>query len=273
MDDKSKGIAWVGNICHKFEAICMEVEDMVCQETLKYVENQLQTVGANVKQFCTELMQEVIPSTPTNSVKELNSSLVKNAVVTAFEDPNISIDEDHSQKELMNTSPVESIEDVHFGLSPEPSTEDESALAHGSGFKRSDPVILAQACKNELQDINSILDDRPLELTEEVSNKSVSEVELEALPVPSFDQVKLEESCIIVHSSKLHSLSNEAVERKSYKKKLREAFSSKSRLAKWVSEQHAELSKEKGNGVGLSSQTNKSEPQDTEFCDLDWEII
>ena len=72
----------------------MEVDDTVCEETLKYVENQLQTVGANVKQFCTELMLEVL--SPTNSVEELNSSLMQNAGVTSFEDSNISVDEDQS---------------------------------------------------------------------------------------------------------------------------------------------------------------------------------
>ncbi|XWS12534.1 hypothetical protein CRYUN_Cryun37aG0097400 [Craigia yunnanensis] len=217
MDSKSKGIAWVGNIYQKFEAMCMEVDDMVCEETLKYVENQFQTVGANVKQFCTELMLEVLPSSPTNLMEELNSSLVQNAGVTAYEDLKISVDEDHSQKELINSFSVGSIEDVHFGLSLEQSTEDESALAHCSGLIPSDSVMLAQACNNELQDIDSTLDDTSLELTEEASHKSVSEVELEAVPVPSVDKVKLEESCIIVYSSELHSLSNEAGERKSYK--------------------------------------------------------
>ena len=94
MDRKSKGIAWVGNIYQKFEVMCMELDDTVCEETLKYVKNQLQTVGANVKQFCTELMLEVL--SPTNSVEELNSSLMQNAGVTSFEDSNISVDEDHS---------------------------------------------------------------------------------------------------------------------------------------------------------------------------------
>ena len=200
------------NISFKFDGI-------LGQETLKYVENQLQTVGANVKQFCTELMLDVLPSSPTNSLEELNSSLMQNAGVTAFEDSNISVDEDHSQKELINSSSVGSIEDVHFGLSLEQSTEDESGLA-------SDSVLLAQTCKNKLQDIDSTLDDTSLELTEEASHKSVSEVELEAVHVPYVDKIKLEESCITVYSSELHSLFNEAGERRSYKKKFREAFSS-----------------------------------------------
>ena len=54
-------------------------------------------------------------------------------------------------------------------------------------------------------------------VAEEASHKSVSKEELEAVPVPSFDKVKLEESCIIVNSSELQSLSNESGERRSYK--------------------------------------------------------
>ncbi|XVF25660.1 hypothetical protein REPUB_Repub13aG0232700 [Reevesia pubescens] len=274
MESKPKSIAWVGNIYQKFEAMCMEVDDLVCQETLKYVEDHLQTVGANVKQFCTEFMHEMLPSSPTNSVEELSSSLVQNVGATAYEDSNISVDEDHSQKELIDSSSVASVEDVYFGLSSEQSTEDESALAHSSGSIPSGSVILAQACKNELQDFDSTLDDTSLESMEEASHKSVSKVELEYVPVPSFDKVNLEESCIIVDSSELHSLSNEAGERKSYKKKFKEAFSSKSRLANRNNEQLAQLSKEKANGVRLlSSQTNKSESQEMEFCESDWEII
>ncbi|XP_022724742.1 uncharacterized protein LOC111281286 isoform X2 [Durio zibethinus] len=225
------------------------------------------------KQFWTELMQEELPSSPTNLVEEINSSLVQNAGLTAYKDSNISVDGNHYQKELINSSSVKSIENVYFGLSLEQSTEDESALADCSGIIPSDSVMLAQACKNELQYIDSTLADTSLELMEEASDKSVSEMELEAVLVPSFDEVKLEESCIIVYSNELHSLSNEAGEHRSYMKKFREAFSSKSRLAKRINEQHAESTKEKGNGVGPSIQTNKSESQDMEFCESDWEII
>lgn len=98
-------------------------------------------------------------------------------------------------------------------------------------------------------------------------------MELEAVSAPPFDKVKLEESCIIVYSTELHSLSNGAGERRSFKKKFREAFSSKSRLAKRISDRHAELIEEKGTGVGLSSRSSKSESQDMEFRELDWEII
>ncbi|KAK8575176.1 hypothetical protein V6N13_033583 [Hibiscus sabdariffa] len=257
MDGKSKGIAWVGNVYQKFEAMCLEMDDMVCQETFQYVEDQLQTAGANVKQFCTELMQEVLPSSPTNSKEELNSSLVQNADV-ANEDSNASVDKERIKKELIHASPVEYV-DTHLGLSSEHHTENECALA--------------QACKNEAQEIDSTLDDTLLETKEEASYKYVPKLVLEAVPVASFNKLKLEESCILVDSSELGSLSNELRERRSFKKKFRKAFSSKWMLPKPSNEQHPGCSKEKGNSLELLSDTNKSKSQEMGFSESDWEIL
>ncbi|MBA0817867.1 hypothetical protein Gohar_021780 [Gossypium harknessii] len=215
MDSKFKGIVWVGNIYQRFEALCLEMDGMVCQETFQYVEDQLQTVGANVRQFCTELMPELLPSSPTNSKEELNLSLLQNAAVTANKDSNINNERG-----------------------------------------------LAQACKNEAHDTDSTLDDALLE------SKAVPKLELETVPapVPSLNKVKLEESCIVVDSSELHSLSNELQERRSFKEKFQEAFSLKSRLWKPDDEQHR-------NSVEQSSESNKSESQEMGFSEPDWEII
>ncbi|KAF8043398.1 hypothetical protein BT93_A1663 [Corymbia citriodora subsp. variegata] len=56
-----KGITWVGNIYQKFEAMCLEVEEIMYQDTVKFVENQVQTVGASVKKFYSEVVEDVIP--------------------------------------------------------------------------------------------------------------------------------------------------------------------------------------------------------------------
>ncbi|MBA0694509.1 hypothetical protein Goari_004793 [Gossypium aridum] len=245
MDSKFKGIVWVGNIYQRFEALCLEMDDMVCQETFQYVEDQLQTVAANVRQLCTELMQEVLPSSPTNSKEELNLSLLQNAAVTANKDSNISVNKDCIQKELIH---VKYIKNIHLGSSSGQSTETERGLA--------------QACKNEAHDTDSTLDDALLE------SKAVPKLELETVPapVPSLNKVKLEESCIVVDSSELHSLSNELQERRSFKEKFQEALSLKSRLWKPDDEQHR-------NSVEQSSESNKSESQEMGFSESDWEII
>ncbi|XP_057505741.1 uncharacterized protein LOC130789036 isoform X1 [Actinidia eriantha] len=56
-----KGIAWVGNFYEKFEAMCLEVEEVVCEDTIKFVENQAQTVGASVKKFYSDVVQDLLP--------------------------------------------------------------------------------------------------------------------------------------------------------------------------------------------------------------------
>ncbi|KAL5573729.1 hypothetical protein UlMin_023326 [Ulmus minor] len=54
------GINWVGNIYQKFEAMCLEVEEIMYQDTVKYVEGQVQNVGESVKKFYSDVMQEVM---------------------------------------------------------------------------------------------------------------------------------------------------------------------------------------------------------------------
>ncbi|KAL2331637.1 hypothetical protein Fmac_019218 [Flemingia macrophylla] len=55
-----KGITWVGNIFQKFEDIYVEVEDAVFEETVKYIGNQMQTVGESVKKIYSEVMQDLL---------------------------------------------------------------------------------------------------------------------------------------------------------------------------------------------------------------------
>ncbi|KAL2497439.1 hypothetical protein Adt_22989 [Abeliophyllum distichum] len=57
-----EGITWAGNIYQKFEAMCLEVEEVMVQDTVKYVENQVQKAGVSVKKFYSEVMQDLIPS-------------------------------------------------------------------------------------------------------------------------------------------------------------------------------------------------------------------
>ncbi|XAR68288.1 hypothetical protein NMG60_11003366 [Bertholletia excelsa] len=61
MDKKFKGARWVGNICQKFEVMCQEVDDFVGQDPVKYVENQVQTVGDSVRRFYSNIVQDLLP--------------------------------------------------------------------------------------------------------------------------------------------------------------------------------------------------------------------
>lgn len=56
-----KGISWAGNIYQKFETMCLEVEEVMYQDTVKYMENQVQKVGGSVKKFYSEVMQDLLP--------------------------------------------------------------------------------------------------------------------------------------------------------------------------------------------------------------------
>uniref|UniRef100_A0A5B7B857 Uncharacterized protein n=1 Tax=Davidia involucrata TaxID=16924 RepID=A0A5B7B857_DAVIN len=69
MDLKFKGRTLAGNIYQKFEAMCQEVDDFVSQDTVKYVENQVQTVGENVKKFCSDVVQDLLPPSLVDPVK------------------------------------------------------------------------------------------------------------------------------------------------------------------------------------------------------------
>lgn len=73
-----KGIAWVGNVYQKFEAMCLEVEETMYQETAKYVENQVQTMGASMKRFYSDVMQDLHPPSSTDPVKVAGADLLLN---------------------------------------------------------------------------------------------------------------------------------------------------------------------------------------------------
>uniref|UniRef100_A0A9I9DLA6 Uncharacterized protein n=1 Tax=Cucumis melo TaxID=3656 RepID=A0A9I9DLA6_CUCME len=64
-----KGIAWVGRLYEKFETMCLEVEDIICQDTVKYVENQVEVVGASVKRFYSDVMQDFLPPSELSDEK------------------------------------------------------------------------------------------------------------------------------------------------------------------------------------------------------------
>ncbi|KAL8131406.1 uncharacterized protein LOC141711583 isoform X2 [Apium graveolens] len=54
-----RGASWVGDIYQKFEAMCMEVEETICEDAVKFVESQVHSVGSNMKKFYTDVMQDL----------------------------------------------------------------------------------------------------------------------------------------------------------------------------------------------------------------------
>nr|XP_011466949.1 PREDICTED: uncharacterized protein LOC101303722 isoform X2 [Fragaria vesca subsp. vesca] len=55
-----KGITWVGCVYEKFESMCLEVEENMYEDTVKFVEDQVQTVGESVKKFYADVMQDLL---------------------------------------------------------------------------------------------------------------------------------------------------------------------------------------------------------------------
>ncbi|XP_027346194.1 uncharacterized protein LOC113858004 [Abrus precatorius] len=56
-----KGITWVGNMYHKFENMCLEVEDMMYEDAVKYMKSQMQIVGKSVKKLYSDIMGDLLP--------------------------------------------------------------------------------------------------------------------------------------------------------------------------------------------------------------------
>ncbi|MBA0779739.1 hypothetical protein Gotri_003953 [Gossypium trilobum] len=91
-----KGITWVGHVYQKFEAMCLEAEEIMYQDTVKYVEDQVQTVGASVKRFYSDVMQDVmqdllLPSSlePVKAVAASDMAIEKN--VGTFKKPQVGL--------------------------------------------------------------------------------------------------------------------------------------------------------------------------------------
>lgn len=64
-----EGTTWVGHVYQKFEAMCLEVEEIMYQDTVKYVENQVQTVGSTVKKFYSDVIEDLLPPPSMDLVK------------------------------------------------------------------------------------------------------------------------------------------------------------------------------------------------------------
>lgn len=95
-----KGITWVGNMYQKFETICLEVEDIMYQDTVKYFENhvkyvedQVETVGESVKKFCSEIVQDLLLP-DSLEVTDSNLSLDQHDNVKLCKKPKVGIKEE-----------------------------------------------------------------------------------------------------------------------------------------------------------------------------------
>ncbi|KAM3362141.1 putative protein isoform X1 [Capsicum galapagoense] len=126
----SRGRAWIEKIGEKLESLCSEV-DARSQEHFGFVESQLQVAGANLKQFCSEFIQEILPA--SLSVGEVETSNLSSEQNTEEQQPaselsNISVQEDNKDELSRPNSfypelAVETMEGLHADSSLPPQAD------------------------------------------------------------------------------------------------------------------------------------------------------
>ncbi|CAK7350104.1 unnamed protein product [Dovyalis caffra] len=109
MDLKSKGMAWAGDIYQKFETMCHEVDNVVNKDTFKFVENQVHTVGENMKKIYSDVVHDLIPPLVDPAKCEVPAAALKrNAAIGAYIIKSmIGVDDDHGHNTQTKQSPVE----------------------------------------------------------------------------------------------------------------------------------------------------------------------
>ncbi|CAN4103256.1 unnamed protein product [Withania somnifera] len=297
-----KAISWVGNIYEKFETMCLEMEEAMYQDTVKYVENQVNTVGTNVKKFYSEVMQDVLPQCNIDPVKVAAADLSLNPYAHYEIDKKLKANIKRSAKGFSNklnddtqvikgksesggvykrqnvgikeivrdSHPAKKSDAICFAsgdaIKLSSSTEVRggfemasdhvtltSALASVKGFDSGEAaskvcdsimrtdVPTADTSTNSAASVITSVEPVGKKQAEKSDNFSSDmskddSIESELEIVEKFDESKLEETCVLVEKDRIH-VPHGPVKPKSYKKQLREAFSTKKRLARKEYEQ------------------------------------
>ncbi|KAK9267424.1 hypothetical protein L1049_009850 [Liquidambar formosana] len=166
MDIKCKGITWVGNICQKLETMFLEVDEIMCQEPVKYVENHLQTVGANVKQFCSEFVQDVFPPSSVDSVKAATPELsqVQNTDSVAYKMLKVNIIEEPKMElgnvnHLLHPPSLGSVKEDHFNLSLDQSVD--IGMYEKLKVDAEENPRKEQPCQSEMSEVDACAENDP----------------------------------------------------------------------------------------------------------------
>ncbi|CAN7006562.1 hypothetical protein IGI04_010204 [Brassica rapa subsp. trilocularis] len=212
-----KGIAWVENVYQRFEAMCLELEDVIVQDTAKYVESQVQTVGNSMKQFYSDVVQDLLPDDSVVSEKPLPVSMLHEyAPVCSFKKKRESFsgkNRDVKQEQEVTEGEKSGCEMKLRGLdadSTSPSTVHNTRLRNDVGTVKS-----SDSPRGEVATLNSKEED-----SMQTSSSSVPE---------QLSGRSVEESCIIVDRDELHCVFPDRKENDKHKpyKKIRDAIFSR----------------------------------------------
>ncbi|CDP05988.1 unnamed protein product [Coffea canephora] len=163
MDLKSKGRTWVGNIYHKFEAICQEVDDFVNKDTSKYVENEVQTVGESVNKICPNVVHDFHPYLEDNKqAKAQGGTRTQNDVErtsfksrVAFKEKHRHVSEKKSSKEQdrFDVKGCDPNEVDHLGqFSPPPASDSAQVAEKDSHWKETSDAAICSNTELVLQE-------------------------------------------------------------------------------------------------------------------------
>ncbi|XP_075478091.1 uncharacterized protein LOC142519078 isoform X2 [Primulina tabacum] len=101
MDSGSKGQAWVENLRHRFSTFCSEADEIICQDSVKYIRTQLITAGENLMHLCSEIVEDVLHDISVDSAGEnglASPTLEQDVNFPAQKMLSIGIDTDKDEK-------------------------------------------------------------------------------------------------------------------------------------------------------------------------------
>lgn len=152
-----KGISWVGDMYNRFESMCVEVDEIMYQDTVKYVENQMQTVGASVKRFYSDVMQDLLLPSSLDPMKEEHSSIVEKTKVENEGDSVNSITEQMMRDSDSLANGVNTIN--HWTCSPVCSVNKpyEPTFRNSVEKQCADKNLESQCAENNLSNLHSYL--------------------------------------------------------------------------------------------------------------------
>ncbi|KAJ6707156.1 hypothetical protein OIU85_027502 [Salix viminalis] len=261
-------MAWMQIMYKKFEAMCLELDDILEQEGLKYAD-QLQTVGANIKQFCSEIVRDVQPQ-PTEDTMDgvaSDSCLVKNT--ESDKKSKEGIVQNHFDMEPCNVShllyscSVEPIKATKYDLSLEEMIVAENLLLLRTYQPEAFDAPEDKDLSISVPDLGFTSIEASAEPIRQIDNSSE-----DAISLGSSSSVKLDGSCFVTDCNELSSFSYEAGQLGSSK----EILDNVSFKANQVFNQEPAFDPNASQQKESFASTAITRP-DHDPCDSDWVIV